>query len=259
MGVLDGTQDPGQGNPGDGAGHADLLGNKAAGESQKQEPKKEEAIAREWMKALPEPLRASKSLAKFADGTHIENLAKSYIELEGKLGRSIEVPGKDATDEERARYYTRIGRPSVPDDYDVTVSDTELAKRLRQTAFTTGMTREQLKAQSDAIAVYESEKEKLSAKTYTEAAAKADRALREEFGAQYESRMGYARRGYEALFSEGLRKELAKSGLSNSPEFIRVMSDLGTQIKEASLIKGTPSGSGDEDPYVKSMAYLKNT
>ena len=255
MSLLDGASDPGQGNQGDGnAGAQDLLGTPKAG----AEPQKvaEPAPLPEWLKGLPEPLQKAKSLAKFKDGTHVENLAKSYVELESKLGRSIELPGKDATDEDKVKFFARIGRPMTADDYEIGLRDAELAKRLRAASFNAGLTKEQVKAQASAIAEYEAERDKLASKAYTDSATKADRQLREEFGAQYDIRMEAAKKGYESLYSEGLRRQLAESGVTNNPEFIRVMSDLGMQIKEASLVRGKPSSDAPRDPYYDSMAYL---
>jgi len=255
MGILDGTTTPAGENHGDGTvGAADLLGTKPAGEPVKSA----EPPAPEWTKGLPESLRSSKSLHKFPDGTHLENLAKSYVEAEKKLGRSVELPGKDATEEDKAKFFSRIGRPQTPDDYELTVQDSELSKRLRKVAYENGLTKEQLKAQSAVLSEYEATKEKVAAQSYTEAATKADRQLREEFGAQYDIRMEYAKKGFESLYSEGLRTQLSRAGITNSPEFIRVMSDLGSQLREASLRRGSPSSDADQDPYVKSMAYLKN-
>lgn len=254
MSILDGTTAPAGDNLGTAqSGTADLLGTKPAGEPSK----KEEQPAREWMKSLPEPLRASKSLSKFVDGTHVENLAKSYIEAESKLGRSIELPGKDATAEDWNKYYSRL-RPQAAEDYELTIADTELAKRFRKASFDVGLTKEQVRVQSSVLAEYEAERDKVAAKSYTEAATKADRQLREEYGAQYDIRMEYAKKGFESLYSENLRAQLSRSGVTNNPEFIRVMSDLGSQIKEASLVRGAPSSDAEQDPYVKSMAYLKN-
>lgn len=255
MSILDGATIPeGTIKATEGAGGADLLGTKPAGEP----VKKDEIQAPEWTKGLPESLRSSKSLYKFPDGTHVENLAKSYVEAEKKLGRSIELPGKDATDEDRAKFFSRIGRPQNPDDYELTVGDPDLSKALRKVAFESGLTKEQLKAQSSVLSEYEAAKAKLASQSYTEAATKADRQLREEYGAQYDIRMEYAKKGFEELYSPELRAQLSKAGITNSPEFIRVMSDLGSQLREASLKRGAPSSEADQDPYVKSMAYLKN-
>ena len=149
-----------------------------------------------------------------------------------------------------------LGRPMTADDYEIEVRDRELAKRLREASFKAGLTKEQVKEQAAAIAAYEQERDKVASKTYTDSATKADRQLREDFGAQYDIRMEAARKGFESLYSEGLRRQLSTAGVTNNPEFIRVMSDLGMQIKEASLVRGKPSSDAPKDPYYDSMAYL---
>jgi hypothetical protein len=67
-----------------------------------------------WLDKLPESLKASKTLAKF---TSEEALAKSYVELEAKLGKSFSKPGKDAKPEDWDKYYSKVGRPAKADDY----------------------------------------------------------------------------------------------------------------------------------------------
>lgn len=235
----------------DGTVQKDLLG----GSSQEPAQKQPEVSMPEWLKDAPEPLKGAKSLYKFKDR---DSALKSYLELEGKLGKSAEIPGKEATREEWAKFYTRIGKPipSTPDEYEIPIGDAELSKRLRAVALESGLTKEQAKAQASAIAEYEKEREKIAATSYTEAATKADRILREQFGAQYEPRMAYAKKAYETLFPPETRAALSKSGISNDPGFISVLSDLGSQIKEDSLIRGKPGADTDVDPYEKSMAEL---
>ena len=55
-----------------------------------------------------------KRLTKF---TNISDLAKSYAELEGKIGNSIVKPGKDATAEETSAFYEKLGRPKDASGY----------------------------------------------------------------------------------------------------------------------------------------------
>lgn len=251
MSLLDAGPDAdNQPNQDGGDGKKTLLGD---GDGQTQ--KAPEVQMPEWLNDASEPLKGAKSLYKFKDR---DSALKSYLELEGKLGKSVEVPGKDATREEWAKFYHRIGKtvPTAPDEYEVPVEDSELSKRLRAIAFEQGLTKEQAKAQASAIAEYEKEREKLLDQKYTEDAKKADRLLRERFGAQYDVRMGDAKRAYETLFPEETRAKLRASGMSNDPNFISVMSDLGLKIKGDVLVKGDRAADTDRDPYQDSMKEL---
>ena len=59
----------------------------------------------EWMDNLPEELRESEGLKKFGS---VEDLAKSYVNLEGLRGNSIRIAGPDASAEDRAAVYKKV-------------------------------------------------------------------------------------------------------------------------------------------------------
>lgn len=64
---------------------------------------------------LPEDLRNDPSLK---DIKSLEGLAKSHISAQKMLGRErLSIPGEEASDEERAEFYTQLGRPANPEGY----------------------------------------------------------------------------------------------------------------------------------------------
>lgn len=73
-------------------------------------------LATSWRETLPEDLRADKRFEKFGD---IGALAKSFVELDTWRGKAIVPPGKDATPEERAKFYERLGRPKDAKGYKI--------------------------------------------------------------------------------------------------------------------------------------------
>lgn len=253
MGLLD--ADPAKDNQPDSEGskQTDLLGGKPNGEPAKKDS---EPAMPEWLKDAPEPLQKAKSLYKFKSR---EAALSSYLELEGKLGKSVEIPGKEATKEEWAKFYQRIGRPlpASADEYEVPVRDADLSKVLRKAALDGELSKDQAKMVASAIEEYEKSREKKQGQAYTEEATKADRLLRERYGAQYEARMGYAKRAFEGLFGEDTRAKLSRAGLSSDAGFISVLSDLGAEMREDSLVKGKGAPADEDvDPYTKSMAEL---
>ncbi len=72
----------------------------------------------------------------------LEALLKSYRELERKLSRMVTVPGDDADEEERFRFFRAIGVPDTPDAYRIeprhplVTSDPEVNARLHKAGFT---------------------------------------------------------------------------------------------------------------------------
>ena len=78
------------------------------GDGAKADPPKQE----NWRDALDEDLRAS--MEKFASPG---DLAKSYAELQKKVGESISVPGEDATEGQIAAFRKKLGIPEAANDY----------------------------------------------------------------------------------------------------------------------------------------------
>lgn len=204
---------------------------------------------REWMKGLPEPLRASKSLAKFDSP---EAAFKSYIELEGKLGKSITIPDQSAGKEEWGKFFSRIGRPESPDQYDVPKGklDPDFEKTFRARAHQSGLTKAQA---TDLLAsiIEDTEGRATRQKSAAERnAADSARKMREEFGDQYESRMEAMKIGAKALFNEGLQERLERAGILSDPDFIRVMADYGSRFGETQFVRGQGvEGTSKKDPY----------
>lgn len=95
---------------------------KAATQEPKEEPapliipeKKPSEGTKDWKDIFADQsLRSSKQLAKFKTA---DALAKSYVELESKLGQKNEPPKDGAGPEEWERFYTSKGRPQSPAEY----------------------------------------------------------------------------------------------------------------------------------------------
>lgn len=67
-----------------------------------------------WLDGVSEDLRGEETLKKF---TSVDGLAKSYVELEKRLGRSVVIPGEGATTEEVQAFRARMGVPDAPEGY----------------------------------------------------------------------------------------------------------------------------------------------
>src|ERR1035441_2671844 len=65
------------------------------------------AGVRDEYKGLP-------SLKSYKD---INGLLSSHIALEKKMGSAVNVPGPEATDEDRAAFYSKLGRPEPAEKY----------------------------------------------------------------------------------------------------------------------------------------------
>lgn len=227
--------DPAKDNPGTAAAAGELLGKSGSTPGQGDGKGTDAPVVREWMKGLPEPLKASKSLAKF---TSPEEAFKAYTELEGKLGRSVEIPPADASPEEKAKFYDRVGRPKSPDEYAIIkgTMDDAFVKAYKAKAHAAGLTA----AQADELfGLYKSDKEtreKAAVEQYTERAKEADLILRKQYGSRYDANLKSAEKAFAGAFPEALRAQLKKDGYAVNPDFINVLVSLGEQLGEDSLI-----------------------
>lgn len=230
---------------------ADLLGNKKPehddGKAADEGAGKTTPI-KDWMKSLPESLQKSKSLSKF-DG--IDALAKSYTELESELGKRIKVPSKDASAEEWSKYYERIGRPKSPDEYAIDrgkVDDT-LVKALKSAAFEAGVPSDQMGKIFGAVKSFYESSQTLRMEQYTAKMKEADAVLRKEYGPLYDSKIAGAKKAYDILFDDDLKKDIVESGMANNPRFVRVLAELGPQISGDSFLHSAgKDGDTKKDP-----------
>jgi len=215
-------------------------------------------VKREWIERLPEPLRAHKTLEKFADGDDLmTNLARSYVELEGKLGKSLVIPDKDATPEERAKYFARLGRPETPEKYQIAAGtlDAQFEGILRAKAHEKGVSQEHLstfvEATVEAVKLARTRAEE-SAKAEEKArAAKAEAdtaSLKAEFGTDFDVRMAQARKAVESIFSKTVLDRMRDIGILDDPQFVKGMAIVGSEMGDTGLVRGQAS-SVKKDPY----------
>jgi hypothetical protein len=92
--------------------------------------------------------------AKLARFKTENDLGKSYLELEKRLGASVVLPGKNAKPEDVEAFYEKLGRPKSPDGYELdpvflpdNVSQTDPGnKEFRKIAHEIGLSKVQAKA-----------------------------------------------------------------------------------------------------------------
>ena len=232
----------------------DLLGNKTGEGAPAAGVGSTEPQIQEWMKDLPESLQKSPSLAKFKSK---DSLAKSYIELEKKHGSSVTVPSRDASPEDWEKFYDRVGRPKTADEYaiDRGKSDDAFVKAFKQAAHEAGLTVEQASKVFGTVTKVTEAQKQAAVEQYTSRMKEADAMLRKEYGPQYDSRLSDARKAYDVLFDETLRSEIAESGLANNPRFIKVLAQLGPQIRGDSFLQGA-NGAGKQNKEFAGLEWM---
>lgn len=197
-----------------------------------------------WMKQLPADLQAHDGLAKFPT---IGEAAKAYMELEGRLGKSAVIPGKDASPEELATFFERLGRPKTPDQYTLTVDPEEAAKTnnladFRQMAHQLGLTNAQAgELHKTLYGIGKHAQAQVEAQTLA-ARKDCEEVLRKEYGLKYEQRMEDVKLALKAKPS--LVATLKRNEHANDPEIFMLLAERGKNYREAPLVEGSGSGSG---------------
>lgn len=222
--------------------------------SGKVEPDKELEMP-EWRKSLPEPLQKDKRLDKF---TKVDDVVKSYVELEGKLGSAVNPPKADASAGEWAKFFARVGRPEKPEDYNFPKEkyQPEVEKVLREKMLAAGILPVQVSGFLDAIGEAARTADTVRKARIDAEAVSAAEALKAEYGDKYQANIDKAIATAEAIFPVDLFKKMGEDGYGKSPAFVKSMIALSANVGETKLVKGSMNPGETEDPYVKAHAYM---
>jgi hypothetical protein len=199
----------------------------AAGENQsdaeKQAAKDAAGGNPEWNKNIDESIRDR--MEKFKD---VNGLAKSYIELEAKLGEGFKMP---ETDEEKAKLFAKLGRPTDADSYELEGED-ELGFRTQ--AFEAGLSQTQLTSLSTWFKGIVGRHEE----TLGEKSKVSEVKLREAWGDKFKDNMELANRALASVYSEDLVNRLEAGGFLDDQEFVSHLYRLGQRSADDTLGKG---------------------
>ena len=193
-----------------------------------------------WTSQLNDEVRNNpdimKQLSKFGK---ISDLAKSYSELESKLGKSIVRPGKDASDKEKEAFYQALGKPKSADKYGI---DDDNAGLFKEIAFKNNLTDEQAKQLYTAFqevgrnAIAQAQAQKAATAKAT------DDALRAEWGNSYNAKITMLQRGVNTYGGKALGEKLKNSGLLFDADVIKMFVKLGEEAADAQTSGKTAGG-----------------
>ncbi len=161
-----------------------------------------------WRDALPEDIATHAGMEKF-NGKGFDEVVKSYLNLEGKLGANpIVRPGDDADDDAWASYYGALGRPDDENGYEIGPPgdlpegmnyNEDYEKEFRAEAHKFGLTNPQAKAVWDFIQGKATGGYQSAVDAHQQRLAEAAEALKKEWGAAHSERMQLINRASIAL------------------------------------------------------------
>jgi hypothetical protein len=187
---------------------------------------------------LPKEYRENPDYArKLAGFTKLEDLTRSYFQLEGRTG----IPGKDAKPEDVESFWKKLGYPEKPESYAV-------AKEQNAASFITAAHAARLTdGQASALwkSVSEGTERQMAAmrQAQTSELEATDKALQKEYGEQYNRALEMFSRG---IGNGELRNLIVNSGLAGKPEIVKAFIALGEARQESgSPVSGDSSGEKD--------------
>jgi len=224
---LDGGQEGNEGNE----------GNEGGGED------------RSW---IPEDLREEPSLKVIKN---VPALAKSFVEAQKLIGArdegSVKLPGEDATPEELAEFYGKMGRPETSAGYNLTTPD-DLPEGMQwddgmvewfgNAAHAAGLSQAQanglMKAYNDQQYAIGHEGQK--------ALGTEMKALQDHWGDDFKGNVELGTRSLERLLPQedvqGLKTLLDTSGIGNNPLMLKYAYQVGKMLKEDGYIMSDGHG-----------------
>ncbi len=181
----------------------------------------------------------------------MDDLVKSAMAAESKIGGMVSIPDDKAGPEQVAEFYKKLGVPEKPEDYkfednDQVKADPEQAASFKKLAKDMNLTQ----AQAARLWKDSNEYAAKALATYQglgkEAKANVTATLQKEWGADYQKNVEVVKRGLSIYpRQQELLTEADKLGYGNAVEFVRVFQFLGSLIKEDSgAARGSVGGSG---------------
>lgn len=190
-------------------------------------------------------LKGHKSLTKFQT---VSDLGRSYVELEGKMGGMIAIPGEEASDEELAAFRGKLGIPESPDKYDLSLDEgfpdyvkTGLAdseESLRKHLHNAGVSQEaaqviygwlasELKAGGEALNAVKTKRQN-----------EAEAALKAKWGDSVTENKRIMEDAVNAFGTDEFKTRATEEGWVNDPVFMETFYQIGLNLKEDSFLTG---------------------
>ena len=197
-----------------------VLGSESVGDNQ------------DWRNTLPEDLKNDPTLQNYKD---VASLAKTVVHQQQMIGNRIPLP---KTEEEKAELYGKLGRPDVPEKYEVNVgqdyeqyfNESALAE-FKNVAHKIGLNNDQVSALIDfqkSQVDYELQNQPAQLETQRK---DTEQSLKQEWGFDYDKNVRAAQRALDVYGDEDL-KQLMNTEVGNNPAMIKLFHRLGQEVTE---------------------------
>ena len=198
---------------------------------------------------MPEDIRGNATLSKFSD---VNNLAKSYIELQGVVGKKgVFPPDQNASAEQRKEFYKSLGQPEL-DKFEVKAPEgkkfnEKILADFKKVAHDSGL----LPSQAQPLMDWWLQHEAGAQKTTTEAAALKTKGehdnLKKEWGDGYDKQIALARLAVKDVAGDDLGKLLESPKYADDINVVKFLAKVGALLGEDKL-RGEGGGKFGQTP-----------
>ena len=164
-----------------------------------------------------------------------------------KAGRTVVLPKEGATEDERAEFYARLGRPKEPGGYELDGFEEAVAGEsewLRNTLHQNGVTAEQAKGIVSALAEYRGSLAKEMDASEVESQREQMAALESEWGGAFDKHVAVGRQAVQFLGWDEAKLAKLEDAMGTA-ETLRVMHELGSRLSEDSYVGAGANRFGD--------------
>ena len=202
------------------------------------------------------------------------DLGKSYLELQEKakvVEGSVKIPDEKSTDQEKAEFFKKLGRPDSPDKYEL--KDPELPEELeinkefkkgyQEAAHMLNLTKDQAEKLYDWYHIILLDTLDELTKLSEEELKAAEEEIRKEYGKDYNANVKLAHEailqfGGDDLFDLFEKVKVGGRKLGSLPGMVQTFVNIGKAMSEDKFVKGEKEGGQTEIEATGQLEYDKS-
>jgi hypothetical protein len=215
-----------------------------------------------WRAGLPDDLKSNEAFKEFKTvgdfAKHHLSVSTKAKELEGKIQNYVPKLADNATDEQKNEFYTALGRPKQPSEYEFDGEDKnapEWTNYWKQTAHSLGLNMSQAKALSTAFNAQMTKMVETHNANLQKEVTAAEGKLKSELGDKFDTSVELAKRLYQKHLGTEFDKAFTNGNSAYRFDTIRLLLKFATLTGEDRSPQGGLSQSAKVNNFV---AYDKS-
>lgn len=191
-----------------------------------------------WASSLPDEFKSTPFVREAKD---LSSFVKSAVETKKMVGAdTVKIPGEKATDEERAQFYAKLGRPEKPEEYSPSdqvklkegLMDEAILDDMKKTFHEAGISKSQAQKVLDTYFTKLNEGAENMESSRNQKIQEGLQGLQQEWGDDYTPKLDLARQAVKKLGGDEFVSYLNESGLGDDPRMIKVMAQVGELVAD---------------------------